>query len=217
MLMNTELAVLFLISVLAIGFIRIAYSKNKSHERFNFAQEYLDNFHKLITSYGPHSSLDADAYTWLTLNVFKMQQQMGYFGVITNYQPPFQNYLIPRYQILVNVLDEMGRNEAENREVNTVQNALIRYIGYLIEQDNNHSNNLKNPIIWFQKGIQSLLLFPLYLLYWFELLDIDFVSKANTNIIVKIIVFVAAIISFLASSFTIILAMYELGFLQSIF
>lgn len=215
--MNAGLAVLFLFSVLVIGLIRIIYSKNKSHERLNFAQEYLKKYQKLIASYGPHSPLDTETYTWLTLNVAKMQQQMGYFGILTNYQPPFQNYLLPQYQILVNVLDEMGRNEAENREVNAVQNALIRYIGYLVEQDKNHFNNLKNPVIWFQKGIQCILLFPLYLMYWFDILDINYISKASANIIVRIIVFVAAIVSFLASSFTIILALSELGYLHSIF
>lgn len=207
------IGMLFLITV--IGFFTI-YKRLKSfQEDFEFAFDYRDKFvsfaNTFLSTYNQFSrngTIDNEKYVWLTKYVTKIQTELGPFGIM-DYIASFQRYQVKNYQIIVNSLPKFRDQSIDKFEINSVDDCLLRYIGNLEEVINQIKRKIKNPIIWFQEGIQAILSIPLYLLSWFGIISSRSIFKLKNNFIFKLITGIAGLVAFISGLVTIIVGKEE--------
>ena len=153
--MATALIIAGILIVFVIGFLKIFKRLSSIVKEIDFANEYRNNFGRFTNKYfenhdqWSHSgNIDGELYVWLTLNVNKIQNIMGSMGEMT-FKPAFQNYFVPNYEIIINTIPKFREGRVEAFEVNSVDDSLLRYIGYQEENRKSIVSFLKNPIIWF--------------------------------------------------------------------
>ena len=201
--MSTVQVILLLIILMTIGLFNLLIDQRKLIEKHNFASEYLSRFQQFKNSY--RTDFNGETYYWLTSHVSKIQSNLGFFGIVLNYQPAFSNYIHKSYQIIVNTLPEMRNMRADSSMINASEDALIRYIGFLDDAYENSINQIKNPFKWLKTGVQSIISLPFFILYWLGLISSSFLEKIINNSILKLISGFIALIGFIASIMSIIL------------
>jgi hypothetical protein len=97
-------AILFL-SIIVAGFLTLYARRAKLSDRLEFAGEFRNRFVKYCNSEGQ----DTETYNWLILNCNKMQTQMGKYGVYRAFRPPYENYIINNYPIVLNMIPEVRK------------------------------------------------------------------------------------------------------------
>jgi len=208
--MTTTLIIAGLVCVFLFGFINIFLRLSRIASNIDFASEYRNKFiefaNKYVATYNKQSNpgtLDGDKYVWLTMNVTKIQNAVGNFGIMT-FKPAFANYMINNYQIIVNSLPKFRDGSIDNYEVNSVDDCLLRYIGNLEDYRTDAIKNLKNPIIWFREGFKELISLPLFIFYWFGIFSKRTLRFIMNSFIYKMIVGLFAFIAFVSGLVTII-------------
>jgi hypothetical protein len=196
--------------IVGIGFLTILNRLRGFKDDFNFAFEYRDKFvsfaNTFLSTYNQFSrngTIDNEKYIWLTKNVNKIQSDMGPFGVM-DFIAPFQTYQVKNYQIVVNSIPKFRSQNIDQFEINSVDDSLLRYIGNLEEIIKLVQKKLKNPIIGFQEGIQSIISLPLYFLSWFGIISRQLIFKVKDNIIFKLITGITGLVAFISGIVTII-------------
>ena len=171
--MTTALIIIGIVLIFLIGFIQVFRTHSRTIKKHELASEYRNKFIEFANKYFENydrwsgsGNFDGELYVWLTKNVSKIQSNVGHFGIM-DYIAPFQTYSISNYQIIINTIPKFREGKIENFDVNSVDDCLLRYIGYIEEQSNGNIKNLKNPIIWFRIGFQEIISIPLFVLNWF--------------------------------------------------
>jgi hypothetical protein len=212
--MITALIITGIVISFIIGFVVVYKRLSRLVENIDFAGEYRNKFidfaNKYVKSYdkGNHTGdFDGEKYVWLTLNVTKIQDQVGSFGVIS-YKPAFENYMINNYQIIVNTLPKFREGKIENFDVDAVDDCLLRYIGHLKDYKKDAIKNLKNPIIWFREGFKEIISLPLLVLYWFGIFSQRTIGFIMNSVIYKMVAGICAFIALISGLVTIIVG-YE--------
>ncbi|MEA3475668.1 MAG: hypothetical protein U9R23_04425 [Candidatus Cloacimonadota bacterium] len=211
--MNRLIILGIFILIFLIGLVKLLHTKIKLTEQSRFAEEFLNKFREYLSSSGK----DTKTYGWLIHRSSKAQSEMGTVAVLKIYRPPYQNFAIKNYQIILDMISDL-RYAFENMTFNskmvslygdTIQEAIIRYLGILDDKYNDHMKSLKNPIIWFREGIQTIVIFPITLLHWFGLFNKSTLNSLSDNFIFKAFSVLIAFIEFFGSIISIILGWEE--------
>jgi len=197
--------------VFLIGFIEVYKRHSRVIKKIEFASEYRNKFVEFGNKYFKNyerwnrsGNLDSELYVWLTMNVSKIQNYVGSFGVMS-YKPAFQNYMINNYQIIINTIPKFREGQVENFDVGAVDDCLLRYIGHLEEYSKETLRNLKNPVIWFREGFKEIISIPIFILNWFGIFSSRTVNSIMDSIIYKILTGIIALVTFVSGLVTIIL------------
>lgn len=208
--MITALIILSILTVFIIGFVQVYNCHSRAVNKIDFAGEYRNKFveftNKYFQTYDRWSSagdFDGELYVWLTMNVSKIQNYVGSFGVMS-YKPAFQNYMINNYQIIINTIPKFREGQVENFDVGAVDDCLLRYIGYLEEYSKDAQKNLRNPFVWFREGFREILSVPIFILSWFGIISNRTVNSIKDSLIYKIISGLIALVTLVSGVVTII-------------
>ena len=206
-----------------IGLYIIWKRKRENTNNIKFAQEFLTNLQQFCKSHGK----DRVVYSWLINRSPKMQSIMGHFGLLSSYQPAFKNIVYNNYQIISNMIPELNKefydlSMTTSRTINiisdTIQESIVRYIGNSEDINDNTIKAMKNPIIWFREGVTSIILIPIYILYWFGLISKHILITSSRNIFIKFITFIISFVGFFSSIITIIIGWSSfITFVKNIF
>lgn len=148
-------------------------------------------------------NFDGEQYVWLTMNVSKIQNYVGSFGV-TAYKPAFQNYMIKDYPIILNTIPKFREGQVKSLDVGSVDDCLLRYIGYLEDYQKGTQRNLRNPIIWFREGVKEILSMPIFILNWFGIISSRTLNSVKDSLIYKVISGFIALVTLVSGIVTII-------------
>jgi len=202
--------------VTALGFFLYKKREKTIVDEINFT----DNYREHLTTFLESNGQDMESYSWLIDRSVKMQRMMGGLGKIS-YTPPYSQYRISNQDIVIGFVPQI-KKEFEN-ELNTIapnfqtltfysdslQEALIRFVGVEYDQLEEIKKDLKNPLIWFVLGFRQLLSLPIYIFVLFGLMSDHKASDIRDSIIFKIISLIFFLIGVIASIFTIVLGWTE--------
>lgn len=208
--MITTLIILGILTVFIIGFVQVYNRHSRVVKKIDFSGEYRNKFvefaNKYFQTYDRYSrsgDFDGELYVWLTMNVSKIQNYVGSFGVMS-YKPAFQNYMINNYQIIINTIPKFREGQVENFDVGAVDDCLLRYIGYLEEYRKDTLKNLRNPIVWFREGFREILSVPIFILSWFGIISNRTVNSIKDSLIYKVIAGLIALVTLVSGLVTIV-------------
>lgn len=196
--------------VFVVGFVNVYKRHSRVVTKIDFAGEYRNKFvefaNKYFQTYDRFSrsgDFDGELYVWLTMNVSKIQNYVGSFGVMS-YKPAFQNYMFNNYQIIINTIPKFREGQVENLDVGAVDDCLLRYVGYLEEYSKETLKNLRNPIVWFREGFREILSVPIFILSWFGIISNRTVNSIKDSLTYKVIAGFIALVTLVSGLVTII-------------
>lgn len=208
--MITALIISGILAKFIIGFIQVYNRHNRVVKNIEFADEYRYKFvefsNKYFESYDRWSrsgNFDGEKYVWLTMNVSRIQNNLGTFGIM-DYIAPFQTYKVSNYQIVINTIPKFRDGSIQDFDVNSVDDSLLRYIGYLNEYQKHTLRNLKNPIIWFREGFREILSIPIFILSWFGIISNRTLNSIKNSLIYKVISGLIALVILISGIVTIV-------------
>lgn len=194
-----------IIGISAVGLLRILRTLKILDQREVFTKEYESKYSSFIDN----KEFDDKEYQWLMHQVDKMQDELGRAGLI-NYQPPFQNYIMNDYHLLVNTLPQIREGTAPSLLVNGCQDVLIRHLGKLKEYKNEMNSYLNNPLRWFLEGVKYIISLPLQIAYMSGILGHQKYQRAYNGFIVSLLSFILSLVTFIAAIITILIGWDEL-------
>jgi hypothetical protein len=210
--MITTLIILGILTVFIIGFVQVYNRNSRVVKKIDFAGEYRNKFiefsNKYFKTYDRWSragDFDGQLYVWLTTNVSKIQGNLGSFGIM-DYIAPFQTYRVSNYQIIINTLPKFRDGTVKDFDVNSVDDCLLRYIGYLEEYCQDTQNNLRNPIVWFREGFKEIISIPLFILSSFGIFSRRTVDNIMDSVIFKIFAGLIALVTLVSGLVTIVVS-----------
>jgi len=156
-----------LIALFVLGFFLVRRRLLHVLERRAFLHEFADRFARYVESGGRNDVL----YAELTERVGRMQRELGGYGVMASYRPPFANYAHRNYQVVINMLPEyrqaatQWRMESQAAQyASAIRDVLLRYSGTLGELEDNAWKDLRSPVVWFRESVRAILASPFQLL-----------------------------------------------------
>lgn len=185
------IALMILLGTLVLGFARLLTAHRQVKRKIAFASEYTNTFMQFAQA----DETNAALYTWLVRNSVKMQHEIGIYGIV-DYKPPGSFKFIPNYQIILNLLPEIFESRRERfgpfssrykDKVLHFWETLTRYSGILEEQFEESKKRVRNPFIWLQTGVQTIVLVPLFILNWLGLLGQSALSRVQNLGVVNIV------------------------------
>jgi hypothetical protein len=90
--------------VTGVGYWSLLSSLRELNNRYHFAAD----FHRDLITYLESHGRDVQRYASLIQRSVRMQEQLGPLGVQA-YKPPFANYYLTNYSIVLNLLPELHR------------------------------------------------------------------------------------------------------------
>lgn len=216
--MDKWIAVIFIVAIFILGFIKVLLKFINNQRKLNFTIDFLNIFREFGQEI-LNDNYDSTSYEWLKVHSHKMQTLMGSFGIAQAYKPAFANYQYNNYQIIINGISEIRssylrmdrRFGYSNLELTNLRDlimlqddVLLTYSGYLENASAEVKNELKNPLIWFREGIQFIITLPISLIYWSGLMRYGTYDRLNNNFIIKLISFIVGLIALLSSIITIV-------------
>lgn len=212
--MMPTIIILGILTVFITGFVQIYNRHSIVLKKSYFAGEYRSKFiefsNKYFETYDRWSrtgDFDGQLYVWLTMNVNKIQSNLGRFGIM-DYIAPLQTFRVSNYQIVINTIPKFRDGTVKDFDVNSVDDCLLRYIGYLEEYSQNTQQNLRNPIVWFREGFREILSVPIFILSWFGIISNRTVNLIKDSLIYKVISGLIALLT-LASGLVTIVVGYD--------
>ena len=150
-----------------------------------------------------------------------MQNQMGSQGVISKFKPPYADYVISNYAIVLNMVpslneafrDYLLRDQAE-QYARAIDEALLRHHGLLCDGYDQLYSKLRNPLAWFQEGIGQVAGLPLYALGMFGVISLSTAGNIISSAIFRVLSGVLTFIGFSSGILTLIVGWDE--FLEKI-
>jgi len=205
--MITALIILGILTVFIIGFVQVYNRHSRVVKKIDFAGEYRNKFiefsNKYFETYDHWSragDFNRQLYVWLTMNVNKIQGNLGTFGII-DYITLFQTY---RVSIVINTIPKFRDGTVKDFDVNSVDDCLLRYIGYLEESSQDTQKNLKNPIVWFREGFREVLSIPIFVLNWFKIISNRTVNSIKDSLIYNVLSGLIALVTLVSGLVTIV-------------
>lgn len=196
--------------VMLFGFIQVVRRNSSLLSKIKFTNDYRNKFIQFSNQYfetydgfNKTGNVHGEQYIWLTMNVNKIQNMVGTFGVMI-YKPSFRDYMINNYYIIINTIPKFREGPIESFDVNSVDDCLLRYLGHLEELLEDTQKNLKNPIIWFREGFKEIISIPIFLLNWFGIISNKRLSSIKTSVFYKIITGLIALVTLVSGIVTIV-------------
>ncbi|MDV2373084.1 hypothetical protein Q5N47_18025 [Vibrio cholerae] len=167
--------VIAVLALFVIGFTSFVMKKNRLDRKVLFLHEFIEKFREYCNSGGNNN----EAYGWLIHRSNKMQNQLGSQGIVSSFKPPYANYCINNYAIILNMLPALNESLRESllhgqaeQYARAIDEALIRHWGSLSDREEFLGSRLRNPIYWFQQGIRQVTGVPFYILSLFGILSV---------------------------------------------
>lgn len=208
--MITTLVILSILAVFVIGFVWVYQCHLHVVKKLDFAGEYRDQFidfaNKYLENFDSWSrsgTYSGEQYAWLTMNVSKIQSDLGRFGVL-DFIAPFQTYRVPNYQIVINTIPKFRDGSIKDFDIYSVDDCLLRYIGHLQGDRKDTHQSLKNPIVWFREGFREILSVPIFILSSFEVISKRTVILIKDSLVYKGISGFIALVTLVSGIVTII-------------
>ncbi|HTN21652.1 MAG TPA: hypothetical protein VL125_14310 [Pelobium sp.] len=206
----TVIIIIAFIAILITGFAIVYKRFTTNLKNLNFANEFRNKFidfandyFRSYDSWSRKGTFNGDKYVWLTMNVNKMQGQLGHLGTM-HYVAPFQIYQISNYQILINTIPKFRDGKVQEFDVNSSDDCLLRYLGVIENIVTQNQKSLKNPVIWFKEGMHEVLSLPILILNWFGIFSNRTLAKIMTSSIYKVFTGLTALITLISGIVTII-------------
>ena len=206
----TLLIILSFFIFLITGFIIIYNRFSANLKSLEFAGEFREKFvefaNEYINTYDNWSNrgiINGTTYAWLTMNVNKMQEQLGHLGTM-HYIAPFQIYQIPSYEILINTIPKFRDGSVQEFDLNHSDDCLLRYLGVIEKIVNQNQKNLWNPIVWFKEGVHEILSLPIFIFKWFGIFGNRTMARIMTSSIYKAFTGLTALVALVSGIVTII-------------
>lgn len=191
---------LTLTAIVAVGVVVLLRSLREISTAVAFTEQYRTH----VSVFVNHA--DFSAYEWLTLNVNRMQTQLGSQGLMT-FKPPFANHMIHNYPIVLNILPELrtcltddllSRNLLHQYR-DMLDDALLRHQGSLIERRRDALSALKNPFAWVTTGISTVLSAPLWFLAAVGVIPLAFASRIAASRFYRVLSGLIATVGFVSA------------------
>jgi len=171
-------------------------------KRHALIYEFLCKFRTFINEYKQHR-FNSEIYDWLNYHAGEVQREIGDYG-LPAYRPPFENYIVKNYPVIVNTLSELHKGKAHEDMILFVDDSLIRYLGDMEKGLHEIFIMTFNPFLWIRYGMQSVIVFPFNFLYWFGILDKKTVFAIKSNPIVKLTSFITAGVGFISTIMSVV-------------
>lgn len=167
--MDRFIPIAVIVTILVLGFISVKRKQYNLLQKLSFANTFLEKLDVLWRDRQNRGEI----YTWLVLNSEKMQSQTGRAGISAQYRPPYANYMISNYYIIINTIHELRSwldDSLGIKYTEMIQNTILRHNGVLMNELEQLETQLRNPLVWFRNGVRFILSLPFYLLREFGLL-----------------------------------------------
>lgn len=218
--MDKIIAIVIGITLLIIGLVRMFSNIKFIQKNIEFVHE----FHTKLGEYLKSQGKDFQTYSWLVQKSPKLQREMGEWGIVASFRPPFSNYTVNNFQIILNFIPEIRK---EFDDVSTIgdrrllreyaaalNESILRYVGDLSEDLETAQKKIKNPVNWLTEGVSWVLLLPFSILNWIGLMGETIINGIANNPLFKIIAGLVTLLSFLSTAMTIVVGWNS--FLQSL-
>ena len=189
-------AILALLAV--IGLIRLGIVRWRLTSQLFFVFDYRQRLDQLM------QKRDRETYELLTLNATRMQAQLGAEGVLA-FRPPFANYIVPNYPVVVNALAELrkcfsdeslSRGDLPAQYHALIEDALLRHEGTVHERVRRNTSALANPLKWFLTGVEWALGVPVWVLESFGLISRTSSTRFKASATFRVASGLAALVGF---------------------
>lgn len=175
--MNSLIAIASIVLLLALGIGKIIYSAVRIQERIDF----LTDYHNKLVAFLENPE-DHPAHIWLVEHMDEAQEKLGGAGIIDGYRPPYANYMLTNYQILINLIPKLHDPHAiEPGEVTFTTDAFVRAAGLCKALQADYRKQFKRPLQWLTTGISLLLSLPLYILRELNVLSLRTYRKITSS------------------------------------
>lgn len=199
-------------SITVIGYIRvIKYLRNIKIE-IDFLHSSVTNLNDYYNSSGKNS----EAYVWLNMNANKIQDLLGYSGILNNYQPPFSGMIYKNIPVVLNFLPEIRKGFSGYTVSSNVYEyymgifeSILKAVGIKKEQHLKLINQMKNPLIMLIEGFKSIFTLPILLLDWVGLINYSIRDWILNTILFKVVTMIFTTIGVIGSIMTIIMGWHE--------
>ena len=182
--------------LVVIGIIRLIYELCLLTKRKQFAEEYFSKYRHLMGS----DIFDEGCYQWLVYNVERMQKEMGEYGSASSYRPPFANYMIRNYSIVLNTILNMKDDTVSPSDLTTVENYLVRYIGVLNHAIAEKWKGIFNPFVWLTRGVRCILFYgPIWIFRSVGLIRYTSPNTMGDHLLVRLISGLISLFFFIAA------------------
>lgn len=195
--------------VCAIGYLSLKAAHRRLLATMGLTTDFLRYLHRFLQT----KAVDSENYSWLLRHSYELQASMGEFGIMGQFHAAYSRQIVQNWPIVINSLPAMrkalerdfGSGTEEFVEYGAlVQEAILRYVGILENQDRSARSQLKNPVIWFRYGIQWLLFLPLTILRWLGISAIPEQGKLAANPFLGFLSVVVGVLGFISSLLTIV-------------
>ena len=189
--MTTSIFICILFFIMLWGLAHTIIHLRTAKIEENFVNEY---YNKFASKYDAQE-FDDELYIWLTKKANKIQVILGVNGIL-DYIGPFRQYRISNYQVIVNTLPKFRNGSIVPEDIGFAEDSLLRYSGVAEIRSEKYLSKLKNPIIWFQIGMQQILAIPITFLSYFGIYSIHTANKIKESIIWRIFSGLISLITF---------------------
>ena len=169
-----------------------------SKKKYSLVHEFLSKFRTFTNEY-KQKKFNTELYGWLNYHSGEVQREIGVYG-LADYRPPFENFIIHNHAIIVNVLSEMrSRWDTHPSMISFVDDNLMRYLGDANSVLKGERAMTCNPLMWLRYGMQSIIVFPFTILYWFGALNKESVEKIRENPLIKLTSIATAVVGLMST------------------
>lgn len=173
-------------------------------------EEFSITYRNKLVNYSNSGS--EEDFNWLAINAMKMQDYMRGMGIMS-YKPPFANYYINNYLVIINGIDEI-RNERTmgmgyNEHAHMLVDAVMKYYGSLGYNRERIVTNMRNPLKLITGSINSILMLPFALLREVGLFSSRLYEIISNSIVVRIVTAIATLISVISAVVSLVIGWDE--------
>jgi hypothetical protein len=196
-----NISIFFIICLLIGGFITVRKVIHLSR-RIDSIQQFRERF----IEWANGGFVDQLIYLKLIKDSPRTQTDMGAWGIMASFTPPYSQQRFSNWPIILNSLP-LIRQYTDDRPlirqagdyVHLADEAMMRAIGSFSDEHSQLRNALLNPLSSIRIGITTIITLPLYFMMEFGILSRGAYNWIRESIIVKTTVFMASIIAFLSA------------------
>ena len=202
--MTVLIVALGFLALLIVGFISLLRDLGVLVEKHNFLTEFRNRFVKFAIAYFDDQKLEDKEYQWLLENVDEASSTLGGADAMT-YRPPFANYIVNNYQLLINLIPSFNTSMGAHRDdATSAESILTRFTGQLNKYIKRSRKELRNPVNWLVEGVAVVLSVPLLLLSKFGILSKSIYGKIRSSRFLRFIAGVISLISMIDAVYVIV-------------